>query len=149
MTKTIDTFLGKYRFLSNFYPAPITYNGINYPSIEHFYQALKSTDTGVRRAIAACDSPAKAKQAGRKASIREHWEVIKVGVMFTGLAYKFSDPKLKSLLLDTGDAKLTEGNSWHDNIWGDCFCDGCDSIDGANMLGKLLMGLRAEFKEQY
>ena len=43
--EVINEFQGKYRFLSNFYPCDIVYEGIQYPSTEHAYQAAKTLDT--------------------------------------------------------------------------------------------------------
>lgn len=38
----IDSFTGEYRFLSNFYPSPITYAGLAAATVEHAYQAAKA-----------------------------------------------------------------------------------------------------------
>jgi predicted NAD-dependent protein-ADP-ribosyltransferase YbiA (DUF1768 family) len=35
---TIDKFEGEYRFLSNFYPQPVIFEGMLFPSVEHAYQ---------------------------------------------------------------------------------------------------------------
>jgi predicted NAD-dependent protein-ADP-ribosyltransferase YbiA (DUF1768 family) len=64
--------------------------------------------------------------------------------MMRGLRLKFQDPKLRAMLLATGNEELIEGNTWHDNTWGDCSCDACKDIEGKNMLGKLLMKVRDE-----
>lgn len=41
----IDRFDGtKYRFLSNFWPAIVFYDGLEYPTTEHAYQAAKTLD---------------------------------------------------------------------------------------------------------
>ena len=34
------------------------------------------------------------------------------------LRLKFKIPELREALLETGNAELTEGNTWHDNFWG-------------------------------
>ena len=47
-------------------------------------------------------------------------------------------------LLSTSNATLVEGNWWHDNFWGDCYCPKCKGIPGANTLGRLLMELRSK-----
>lgn len=52
---------------------------------------------------------------------------------------------LKELLLETNDCYLIEGNYWHDNIWGICYCKKCENIKGENRLGKLLMKIRNNF----
>lgn len=49
---------------------------------------------------------------------------------------------LKKKLLETGDAELIEGNYWHDNTWGQCYCPRCKNKIGENHLGKLLMKIR-------
>ena len=56
----ITEFDGKYAFLSNFYHAPFTYDGIEYPTNEHFFQAMKTLDQEERKKIAAAASPGKA-----------------------------------------------------------------------------------------
>ena len=37
----ITRFHGEYRFLSNFYPVKVEYDGVQYPTVEHAYQAAK------------------------------------------------------------------------------------------------------------
>ena len=43
---------------------------------------------------------------------------------------------------------LIEGNTWHDNYWGDCSCNRCKSKSGENMLGILLMELRDKLNKE-
>jgi len=38
----IDSFSGKYEFLSNFYYSPIVLDNIEYPTVEHAYQCQKT-----------------------------------------------------------------------------------------------------------
>lgn len=136
----IADFEGKYAFLSNFYPSPIFYDGITYPTNEHFFQAMKTLDQEERKKIAAAISPGKAKRLGRNVQLRADWEQIKVDVMRTGLMLKFSNPVLRTQLIMTGDEELVEGNWWGDTCWG--VCNGV----GENRLGKLLMQVREEIK---
>lgn len=142
----ITEFDGKYAFLSNFYHAPFTYDGIEYPTNEHFFQAMKTLDQEERKKIAAAATPGKAKRLGRHVILRPDWEIIKLDVMKEGLALKFADPKLREKLLATGDEILVEGNWWHDNTWGSCHCPLCDKIPGKNLLGKALMELRSDLR---
>ena len=51
------------------------------------------------------------------------------------LRIKFSDSKLSSMLIDTGDVELIEFNDW-----GDIFYGVCRGV-GRNELGKLLTSL--------
>ena len=134
----ICEFEDKYAFLSNFYPSPILYEGIVYPTNEHFFQAMKTMDQEERKKIAAADTPGQAKRLGRHVQLRADWERIKVDVMRTGLMLKFTDAELAQKLIDTGDEELIEGNWWHDTTWG--VCNGV----GQNKLGKILMRVREE-----
>jgi ribA/ribD-fused uncharacterized protein len=64
------------------------------------------------------------------------------------LRLKFTqNPELRRRLLDTGDAVLVEGNTWHDNYWGTCTFRRCSKTKGKNMLGKLLMQVRQELAD--
>lgn len=140
----IAMFDKKYAFLSNFFPSPFTVAGITYPTVEHWFQAWKCEDEDEALAVASAGSPGEAKKMGRRCRLRSDWEEIKVDIMRMGLKYKFQDPKLRKMLLDTGDEELIEGNFWHDNTWGDCQCAKCQNTPGRNMLGMLLMELRKE-----
>lgn len=149
--ESISSFQGRYRFLSNFYPSILRYEGISFPSAEHAFQAAKSIHRGIRREIAALPTPRQAKREGRKLKLRSSWETIKVDVMRDILTEKFSDPDLAALLIKTGDSILIEGNTWGDRFWGACPDDDDDSprwptngeaLFGYNHLGKLLMDQR-------
>jgi hypothetical protein len=137
--KMIGTFQGDYRFLSNFWPATVEYEGIVYPTAEHAYQATKTLDMAERRRIAALPTPAEAKRAGEALKLRPDWLQIKYQVMLDCVRYKFTHhPELAAKLLATGDAYLEEGNYWGDRIWG------VYQGQGTNWLGKVLMTVRWE-----
>lgn len=132
----IDSFRGEYSFLSNFHPAKTVYEGIEYPTAEHAFQAGKALDIKVRRVIAGLKSPAEAKRTGRLVDIRPDWESIKITVMRDVIKAKFSNKALMEKLLKTGNAELIEGNNWKDYFWGVC------NRKGENWLGKILMEIR-------
>lgn len=142
----IIDFNGKYAFLSNFYPSTFTHDGIEYQTVEHFFQAAKTLDIKEKKAIAAAATPGEAKRMGRKVQLRPDWEKVKEYYMELGLRLKFKNPSLRQKLLETGNNELIEGNSWHDNEWGSCYCARCQNIAGKNKLGKLLMKLREELR---
>ena len=147
----IDCFDGEYAFLSNFYPSQVEEDGgyhIVYPTIEHYFQAMKTKDEALRRKIAAAETPGKAKRLGRKLSLRADWEQIKDQVMYYAIKGKFEYPELREKLLATGDAVLEEGNTWHDNYWGNCHCEQCKDIAGKNTLGRILMLVRKEIRDE-
>lgn len=143
----ITEFDGKYAFLSNFYHAPFTYDGIEYPTNEHFFQAMKTLDQEERKKIAAAATPGKAKRMGRQVQLREDWEEVKEDIMHLGVALKFkAHPSLTKKLIETGDAYLIEGNTWCDQTWGSCNCPRHKNIPGRNLLGQILMEEREKLK---
>ena len=144
----INCFDGKFAFLSNFYHSPIEFEGISYPTNEHFFQAMKTLDVNERQKVANCVSPGQAKRMGRRVALRPDWEEVKEDVMLQGLQIKFTDKTLRSWLLETGDEELVEGTTWHDNEWGNCSCPKCANIEGKNKLGKLLMKVRGMIREE-
>jgi ribA/ribD-fused uncharacterized protein len=139
----INSFRAEYFFLSNFYPREVTHKKISYPTTEHAFQAEKSDDENVKIRISKLLKPGDAKSEGQKIRLRSDWEQVKLKVMEDILFDKFvQNPDLKKRLIDTEDASLIEGNTWHDNFWGDCYCNKCIGIPGQNNLGKILMKVR-------
>ena len=142
----INRFEGKYSFLSNFYQSTISDGNLMFPTVEHLFQAAKTTDMAEYEKIACARTPNEAKYLGRHVALRKDWEEVKEQVMYKALVEKFSIPELRRSLLATGDEELIEGNVWHDNTWGNCTCERCRNIEGQNKLGKLLMKIREEIK---
>lgn len=143
----INIFDKEYAWLSNFYESDIVDgNGIIYPTVEHYFQALKTTDPVARYDIALAPTPGKAKRKGRQVNLRPDWEQIKEQVMYNAIIQKFSNKALREKLLATEDEYLEEGNLWHDNEWGNCICERCVNIPGKNKLGKILMRVREEIR---
>ena len=137
----IDSFRGKYFFLSNFYESPVIYEGITYLNNEAAFQAQKTLTNKERLAFAMLN-PSQAKKLGRSVSLRPDWEDIKVDIMYNICKAKFTQNEtLKTKLLKTGDATLIEGNTWGDKIWGQV------NGVGENNLGKILMRIREELKD--
>jgi len=142
----ITSFKGAYAFLSNFTPAVVRLPGSDrkYPTVEHAYQAAKTTDDDTRYAIWSARTPGRAKRLGQKVQIRPDWEDVKLGVMLGLLRQKFGDHEvLQTQLLATGDMDLVEGNGWGDTYWGVC------AGVGENHLGQLLMQVRREIRQRY
>jgi len=138
-TSAIQKFDGYNRFLSNFYPAVVNFEGAEYPSVEHAYQAAKTVDVSKRTAFQYPGLSSKdAKAMGRRLVMREGWDEMKLGVMEQLLREKFKHADLRQKLLATAPAELVEGNWWGDTWWG--MCHGV----GENHLGRLLMKIRDE-----
>ena len=140
----IDKFDGDMFFLSNFYESEIIYEGIKYPTNEHAFQAAKTFDKNVRQAIANASTPGVAKRMGRQVDLRADWEQVKEQVMLDCVREKFKNPVLRAKLINTAQLKLIEGNTWHDNCWGNCSCEKCKNKQGRNLLGQILMKVRDE-----
>lgn len=147
----IDKFQGRWRFLSNFYPCEIEYQGIKYPSVEHYYVAMKVNDEQLingkyytpadfREMISKVELPAVAKKIGQLVKLRRDWNDKKIEFMNWAVREKFKNSELAEMLLSTGDMELIECNSWNDTFWG--VCNG----KGKNHLGKILMEVRNELR---
>ena len=126
---------------SNFYLRCVIIDGIEWLSTEHFYQAQKFLAALDRERIRNCRSAAEAFYLGQNLTTARvgNWDSIKVAVMRKALQQKFKQhADLKQVLLATGAAVIKE-KSLVDSFWG----IGADG-NGNNMLGILLMELRAE-----
>lgn len=144
----INKFDGQYAFLSNFYNSTIfdKNNNLSYPTVEHAFQAAKAQTPEEAYNISIASTPGMAKRLGRHCKLRPNWEEIKNDVMLNLLRQKFADPILQKKLIDTMDEYLEEGNTWHDNYWGVCYCVNCEDTIGKNHLGKALMQVRSELR---
>jgi len=150
----IRKFRGKYFFLSNFYPSPVEYEGLTYPSVENAFQAAKTAPH--RREVFTRISPKEAKRMGRKVPLlggAGYWESRKVKVMEELIRKKFTqNPELGQKLLQTGNALLIEGNTWGDEFWGVNLkkpeSNSPWGYAGKNLLGQILMKVREELRRQ-
>lgn len=148
MADVIDSFTGRWRILSNFSPHALELGGIRYPTSEHAFQALKTLDPEERAQVAAQRTPGAAKRLGRHVQLRRDWPQVRFEVMHRVLVAKFAPyTGRRELLVATGDARIIEGNVWHDQLWGDCRCGREECAEpGENRLGILLQSLRWEIR---
>ena len=136
MQNKINGFFGKWRFLSNFCECPITFEGLEYPSVENAYQAAKTLDIELRKQFQNI-TPKESKSLGKKIGIRSDWEMVKLDVMLKLSLEKFTrHPHLGTQLIETDDSYLEETNWWGDTFWG------THNGIGENNLGKILMKVR-------
>ncbi len=153
------TFSGDMDWASNFYEVPIVFDDmkhqlraifpqfkfdtLEYPSSEHLYQALKTTNEEDRELIRTAPTTGTAKKQGGKIMPRMDWDYVKVDAMRLTLYLKFyQHPDLLLKLIETGKQELIEGNWWGDKFWG--VCD--KTNEGENWLGRLLMEIRVYAK---
>jgi hypothetical protein len=142
-------FKDEYAFLSNFYQCKVYYRSMPFPTVEHAYQASKTLNFKTINLISNLkpNEAWKAKRIGgnpKFTTIREDFDDLKLIIMEPLLVQKFHYESLKDRLLQTGDQQLVEGNYWHDNYWGECFCRKCKNKTGENNLGKLIMKIRSD-----
>src|SRR6478735_4524870 len=100
-----------YGAFSNFSSHPFIVDGVRYLTSEHYYQSKKFLDEDDRQAVIDAPGPRKCAEIGRdpRRTIRPGWDMIRAGIMFDALKYKFEAyPDLKKLLLSTGDAEIIE-----------------------------------------
>ena len=71
-----------------------------------------------------------------------NFEDNKIKVMEYAQRKKYDQEPFKTLLLNTGDCLLEEGNWWGDNFWG----VDIKTREGCNHLGKIIMCVRDRLK---
>lgn len=141
--KSIRGFYGDYRWLSNFWLVDIEYEGRLYPSAEHAFVAAKTTNEYVREQISKIETPGQAKRFGRLIDLRSGWDDIKVQVMKDINREKYKVGDLRDALVETGNRRLYEENTWGDTFWGVC------KGRGSNILGEILMSERSNIMNSY
>lgn len=132
---------------SNFYPATIIYEDLDFPSTEHCFQWRKfhyehANNATLKHAekIRNAPTPNEAFLLGKSRFFRidPHWEEIKRDFMKEIVTIKFSQPKLKEKLLKTENKQIIEVSPY-DSYWG-------NAKNGRNELGKILMEIRESLK---
>lgn len=132
----------KYAFLSNMTLVEILYDGHIFMSVENAYQYAKcKTDDWLEFCLK--NSPYKVKkESNNLKNKRKDWDDVKLSIMEELLVQKFSKHPFKTLLKQTGNQNISEGNMHNDSYWG---------IDlkqnpniGENHLGRLQMKIRDE-----
>ena len=130
----------EFKELSNFYAAPFSLDGKTWPSVEHYFQAMKfPTDPAYQETIRQIKTPQSAKSLGssKEHPIRPDWDSVREEVMKKALEAKFTQNEaLKQILLSTKGKELVEASPT-DIYWGIG-----KARKGQNRLGKLLMELR-------
>jgi predicted NAD-dependent protein-ADP-ribosyltransferase YbiA (DUF1768 family) len=128
-----------YPWLLNSYPITIDYEGTSYPSVEHAFIASRTYDMFLRKGVARCPINS-LRLYEKQLTARDGWKDAKVGIMWSLALQKFTrDRVLRMRLLATGDNYIEYGRH---NFWG----AGKNGY-GANVMGKILMAVRAELRD--
>lgn len=119
------------------------------PSAEALYQACRFPDLpDVQQLIAreASAMAAKMRSKPHRSATRDDWSRIRVRIMRWVLRVKLAQhmKRFGSVLLATGDAAIVERSS-KDRYWG-AVESAAGTLEGQNVLGRLLMELREELK---
>src|SRR5438874_13147686 len=85
----IDEFKGEYAFLSNLHPAPVEYEDVTYPTVEHAFQAAKTELEEERDGVKNAKSAAAARMLGKRVTLRRGWDYHRVDVMDKLVRAKF------------------------------------------------------------
>jgi ribA/ribD-fused uncharacterized protein len=133
----ITEFQGEFRWLSNFFPVQIEYEGLTYPSVEHAYQAGKLINIEDRKLFLIM-SAGQAKKLWRNYPTYNLTEEFRLNLMYQLLSIKFNQEPFKSLLIATGDCYIQEGNRFGDTFFGYCL----KTNQGKNHLGQMIMNIR-------
>lgn len=116
-----------------------------WPSVEHYFQAMKFQNEEYQEKIRTAEHPKKARKMGRTRfkKIRKDWKQVKVVYMTRALYTKCrTHPEIGEELLQTGDRKLVD-STMYDYFWG----SGRDRR-GTNMYGQVLMNVRSKLLEE-
>lgn len=149
---------GEFRAFSNDAEYPIEIEGVQYPTVEHYYQAMKAKEFGdeeAQKKILDSRTPKVAKALGRKVKnfMKEVWDDKKRDIMTRAVRAKFvQHPELQKQLIDTGTRQIGKADP-RNTFWG--IGTGVASEKskepskwrGRNELGKLLMAFRQDFKD--
>jgi len=138
-----------YGVFSNLAKRPVTFEGVEYPTSEHAYQAGKARKESVRKWLMEAPSPSLLAMAAHGLyvwDITPDWSKTKFDRMRGVLLAKFTQhADLKELLLSTGQARLVEVatvDNAVNRLWGEV------NGVGKNMLGVLLMEVRQQLSSE-
>ncbi|SFD51277.1 hypothetical protein SAMN05428997_1317 [Bosea sp. CRIB-10] len=137
-----------YGAFSNLFRRTIKFEGETFATSEHAYQAGKARKPEVKNWVLSAPSPALVAMAAHGLyywDIVPGWSRVKFDRMRGVLEAKFTQHQdLRELLLATGEARLVESTTVDNEVnrlWGEV------NGVGRNMLGELLMELRAKLRK--
>jgi ribA/ribD-fused uncharacterized protein len=154
-----DESKGEHRNFSNMSEHRIDVDGTQFPTVEHYFQAMKAKefkDDEIYEKILKAKTPKAAKALGKKVKgfVKDIWDSKKDDIMRLGIRTKFiQHPALRTQLQNTGERMIGEADA-RNTYWG----IGTSMISekakhpekwrGQNRIGKILMDLRKEFADE-
>lgn len=142
----ITRFRGDYFFLAMQYPCGILFDGLDYPTLYHAYQASKTTVQELRCQIRDARSTLDARAKGKSVVLRPGFFThgIALETMEGLVTQKFVRHRaLRGLLLETGTRQLVEGYT-SNRTWGAVHTE--HGWEGDNHLGIILMLVRERIR---
>jgi predicted NAD-dependent protein-ADP-ribosyltransferase YbiA (DUF1768 family) len=121
----LTAYEGEHAFLSNDAPGPVYLDGQAFPSVALAFEAAKALHDRLRPGM------------------QREWDDKRPALMRRLLRSKFANPQLRAALLGTGEKHLSNQAEGADAFWD------APGGTGENVLGKLLMELRAQLNKSY
>ena len=146
--KTKELFGGLSNMCSGY---PIQIGGEQFLTSESLYQVCRFNEySDIQRLIQMEKSPMSSKMKSKKyiSNTRGDWDDVRVDIMdwCIRMKLKCNWNNFGNLLISTGDQLIVE-DSHKDRFWG-CVLEGDNNLVGRNVLGKLLVNLRDELKNE-
>lgn len=141
----IYRFREQYGWLSNMKTANIHYKGHDFKSTENAFMWQKNPDDASWLKECLTLPPNECKKRSREISLRPDWNDVKLNVMYEVLVIKFTQEPFKTLLLETENQNIVEGNYHNDKFWGVDIK--ITPNEGENWLGRLIMDIRTKIKK--
>lgn len=135
---------GDLGYLANYSNHGFVVDGVFYKTVEHFYQASKFDDSELRQKIIDAETPKEASNIGRDRNHKRipNFKNQKLQKMYEGIYAKFSQNKdIRCKLIETRN-DIIEEMSVKESYWGVG-----PNHDGENHVGKILMKVRSQLKE--
>ena len=110
--KMIGPFEKEFRWLSNFWPAEVVFEEMQFRTVEHAYVAAKTLDPVERQFIQSVETPGQAKLFGRHVELRPDWLQVRLSVMEDLIRQKFQNEELREKLLATGEEEIIGDRDW-------------------------------------
>lgn len=131
--------------LGTFTPRSFFLDEKEWPSVEHYYQAMKFEREEDQEKIRLASTPQKARRMGRSRfrKRRPNWQPMKTTIMTRAVYIRAkTHTDAREALENTCDQRLVENNSY-DYFWG-CGRD----RRGDNHYGKVLMNVREKLRQE-